>query len=73
MSENLAIFLQKAEECRVKYEKIIKSLQDPDVIKDRKKMIALSQEKKSLENVILPFNEYKNVASKIKEDEKILS
>jgi peptide chain release factor 1 len=73
MTENLSIFLQKAEECKVKYEEIIKSLQDPDVIKDRKKIIVLSQEKKSLENVILPFNEYKDVASKIKEDEKILS
>ena len=73
MAENLGLFLQKAEECRVKYEKVIESLQDPEVIKDRKKIIELSQEKKSLENIILPFNEYKSVTDKIKEDEKILS
>jgi peptide chain release factor 1 len=64
MAENLSLFLQKAEECKVKYEK---------VIKDRKKIIELSQEKKSLESIILPFNEYTNVMAKIKEDEKILS
>jgi len=73
MAENLSLFLQKAEECKVKYEKVIKSLQDPEIIKDRKKTIELSQEKKSLENIILPFNEYMNVMAKIKEDEKILS
>ncbi|MBN1695656.1 peptide chain release factor 1 [candidate division WOR-3 bacterium] len=73
MTENLSLFLQKAEECRAKYEKVIKSLQDTEIIKDRKRIIELSQEKKSLENVILPFNEYANVTAKIKEDEKILS
>jgi peptide chain release factor 1 len=73
MFEELSLFLKKAEECRVKYEKVIKLLQDPEVIKDRKKIIELSQEKKSLENVIFPFDEYKEVSAKIKEDEKILS
>ena len=72
MSENLSLFLRKVEECRVRYEKVIKSLQDPEVIKDRKKIIELSQEKKSLENVIFPFDEYNKVSAKIEEDEKIL-
>ena len=73
MSEKLSLFLKKAEECRDKYKKVIESLQDPEVIKDRKKVIELSQEKKSLENVILPFDEFNEVSLKIKEDEKILS
>jgi peptide chain release factor 1 len=73
MSENLSLFLQRVEECKDKYEEVIKSLQDPEIIKDRKKVIELSQEKKTLENVILPFDEYNEILSKIKEDEKILS
>jgi peptide chain release factor 1 len=73
MFEKLSPFLKKAEECEGKYKKIIESLRDPDVLKDRKKLIELSQEKKSLENVILPFKEYNNVYRKIEEDEKILS
>jgi peptide chain release factor 1 len=73
MSEKLSLFLRRAEECRDKYKKVIESLQDPEIIKDRKKIIELSQEKKSLENIILPFDEFNEVSLKIKEDEKILS
>ncbi len=73
MSDKLSLFLKRAEECRDKYKKVIKSLQEPEVIKDRKKIIELSQEKKSLESVILPFDEYNEVLAKIREDEKILS
>jgi len=73
MSEKLSLFLQKAEECENRYKKVVESLQDPGIVKDRKKIIELSQEKKSLENVILPFKEYSEVSAKIKEDEKILA
>jgi peptide chain release factor 1 len=73
MAEKLSLFIKRAEECRDKYKKVIESLQDPEVIKDRKKIIELSQEKKSLENVIVPFDKYKETLAKIKEDEKILA
>ena len=73
MAEELLLFLRRAEECRDKYKKVIQSLQDPEVIKDRKKVIELSQQKKTLENIILPFDEFNEVSLKIKEDEKILS
>jgi peptide chain release factor 1 len=73
MAEELLLFLRRAEECRDKYKKVIQSLQDPEVIKDRKKIIELSQQKKTLENIILPFDEFNEVSLKIKEDEKILS
>lgn len=73
MSEKISLFLQRVEECKDKYEEIIKLLQDPDTIRNRKKVIELSQEKKSLENIILPFNEYNQVLVKIREDENILS
>jgi peptide chain release factor 1 len=68
----VSAFLDKAEEYRVKYNGILNKLQDPEVIKDRKKVIELSQEKKALESIILPFDEYKKVLDRIKEDEKIL-
>jgi peptide chain release factor 1 len=68
----VTMFLDKAEEYRIRYNRILNKLQDPAVIKDRKKIIELSQEKKALENIILPFDEYKEVLNKIKEDEKIL-
>ena len=73
MPEKLSLFLRRAEECKDKYKKVIQSLQDPEVIKDRKKIIELSQQKKTLENIILPFDEFNEVSLKIKEDEKILS
>ncbi len=73
MSEEFSLFLRRAEECRDKYKKVIKSLQDPEVIKDRKKVIELSQEKKSLESIILPFDKFNEVLAKIREDEQILS
>lgn len=73
MSESISLFLRRVEECKNKYEEVIKFLQDPETIKNRKKVIELSQEKKSLENVLLPFDEYNEVLSKIMEDEKILS
>lgn len=72
MSMKVTMFLDKAEEYRIRYNRILNKLQDPAVIKDRKKIIELSQEKKALENIILPFDEYKEVLNKIKEDEKIL-
>lgn len=73
MSQKPSLFLEKAKEYRDRYEKVIESLQDPEVLKDRNKIIELSQEKKSLEDVILPYKEYNEVLDKIKEDEKILS
>jgi len=73
MSGKPSLFLEKAEKYRAKYEGVLQSLQDPGIIKDRKKIIELSQEKKSLENIILPLNEYNDILGKIKEDEKILA
>ena len=73
MSIKISMFLDKAEEYRVQYNRILNKLQDPEIIKDRKKIIELSQEKKALENIIVPFEEYKEVINKIKEDEKILA
>lgn len=72
MSNKVTAFLEKAEEYRIKYNRILNKLQNPAVMKDRKKIIELSQEKKALENIILPFDEYKEILNKIKEDEKIL-
>ncbi len=73
MSEKLSIFLEKAERCRFEYEEVLKLLQDPEIIKDRKKIIELSQAKKNLENIIFPLNEYNEVVEKINEDEKLLA
>lgn len=72
MSEKTSLFLKKAREYRNKYEEILNSLKDPEVIKDRKRIIELSQEKKSLEDVIEPLNRYNEVVEKISEDKKII-
>jgi peptide chain release factor 1 len=66
-------FLEKAEKCRIKYGEVLNLLQKPENINDRKKLIELSQEKKSLENVIRPLDEYNEILKKIKEDQMILS
>jgi len=73
MAEKRSLFLKKAEECKDKYKRVIESLQNPEVLKDRKKLIELSQERKFLGDVLVPFKEYNDVSEKIKEDEKILS
>jgi peptide chain release factor 1 len=73
MSSIPTFFLEKAEKYRVKYKEILSLLENPENIKDRKKLIELSQEKKSLENVIMPLDEYKEILKKIEEDETLLS
>jgi peptide chain release factor 1 len=73
MSTKVSPFLEKAEEFKIKYEEVLKKLQDPEVLKNRKKIIELSQEKKTLEDVIVPFDKYNEVLNKIKEDEIILN
>ncbi len=65
-------FLKKAEEVKEKYEKILKNLQNPEIVKNREKLIELSKEKKSLEAVIKPYEGYNEVERKIGEDRKII-
>ncbi len=66
-------FLEKAEKYRVKYKEVLSLLENPENIRDRKKLIELLQEKKSLENVIKPLDKYNEILKKIKEDQIILS
>ncbi|MEO0292936.1 MAG: peptide chain release factor 1 [candidate division WOR-3 bacterium] len=65
-------FLEKAKEYKTKYEEVLKALQSPEIITEKKKFIELSQEKKALELVIKPFDEYNKIMEKIKEDENII-
>jgi peptide chain release factor 1 len=73
MSSISTFFLEKAEKYRIKYKEILSLLENPENIKDRKKLIELSQEKKSLENVIRPLDEYREILKKIEEDKTLLS
>ncbi len=65
--------LRKAEEAKEKYKKIWESLQDPELVKDREKLIELSREKKSLEPIINAYEEYNKIDQKIEEDKKLIA
>ena len=65
--------LRKAEEAKEKYKKILESLQDPELVKDREKLIELSREKKSLEMIINVYEEYNKIDQKIEEDKTLIT
>ncbi len=66
-------FLKKAEEAKEKYKNILESLQNPEIVKNRDKLIELSREKKTLENIIDAYNEYNRIDKKIEEDNRLIN
>jgi peptide chain release factor 1 len=66
-------FLKKAEEAKEKYNNILESLQNPEIVKDRDKLIELSREKKNLEIIIDAYNEYNRIDKKIEEDNRLIT
>ena len=66
-------FLKKAEEAKEKYKNILESLQNPEIVKNRDKLIELSREKKTLENIIDAYNEYNRIDKKIEEDNILIN
>ncbi|MCK4421189.1 peptide chain release factor 1 [candidate division WOR-3 bacterium] len=66
------MFLDKIDNLKEKYEKILNDLQTPEILKDREKLIELSRAKKSLEDILNPYEDYKGVMEKIEEDEDLI-
>jgi peptide chain release factor 1 len=66
-------FLKKAEEAKEKYKNILESLQNPEIVKNRDKLIELSREKKTLENIIDAYNEYNRIDKRIEEDNRLIN
>jgi peptide chain release factor 1 len=65
--------LKKTKELKEKLNRIQEELQKPEVLKDRERLIELSREKKSLDGILFPYEEYCKVTQKIEEDKKLIN
>lgn len=70
MAENL--ILTKLEGVKQRFEEVSKQVNDPDVMSDMKRYVALNKEFKDLEPLIAAYNEYKNILSNIDDAKEII-
>ncbi len=64
--------LEKLKEVKEKFDKINEQLSDPEITSDQEKLIKLSKERSSLEDIVDAYNEYKKVIDNIAEQKEIL-
>lgn len=72
MSDKTPSFLKKAAELKEEYREIEEKLKDTEIVNNHEKLIELSKKKKNLEDVIKPYNKYRELESKIEEDKEII-
>ena len=70
MAENL--ILEKLEGVKQRFDEVSKLVNEPDVMSDMKRYVALNKEFKELEPLIKTYEEYKNVLSNIDDAKAIL-
>ena len=66
-------FLDKLREVKDKFESINEQLADPEVISNQERLIKLSKERSSLEDIVSAYEEYENVVKTIKENKEIVN
>ncbi|MFA7195350.1 MAG: PCRF domain-containing protein, partial [Candidatus Neomarinimicrobiota bacterium] len=64
--------LEKLEEIKERYDKVIARLSDPDAFQDADQYRALSRERKQLEPIMAAYQKYKVLLDHIRDDESVL-
>jgi peptide chain release factor 1 len=64
--------LDKYENIRYRFEEVGQQITDPEVMKDMKRYVKLSQEYKHLEELVKSFEEYKNIVDNITSTKQLL-
>ncbi|MDA3818157.1 MAG: peptide chain release factor 1 [Prolixibacteraceae bacterium] len=65
--------IDKYENIKYRFEEVGQQITDPEVMKDMKRYVKLSQEYKHLEELVQSFEEYKNIVDNIVSTKKLLS
>jgi peptide chain release factor 1 len=65
--------LDKYENIKYRFEEVGQQITDPEVMKDMKRYVKLSQEYKHLEELVKSFEEYKNIVDNIASTKQLLS
>ncbi len=66
-------FIHKLKEIKTKFDKINEQLSDPENLSDQEKLIKLSKERSSLEEIVEAYNSYMSVTKNISENEEIVN
>lgn len=65
--------IEKLKEVKDKFDSINEQLADPEIISNQEKLIKLSKERSSLEDIVDAYEKYKKVADSIKEYKEIIN
>ena len=65
--------LNKLEKINERYDELSQLLSNPDIFKDKEKLIKLTKEQKQLEDLVKHYQEYKKILAQIEDDKQILS
>jgi len=66
-------FLEKLREVKEKFDNINKQLADPENLSDQEKLIQLSKERSSLEDIVEVYEKYKTVYETLEENKEIVN
>lgn len=64
--------VEKLEKIRIHFDDINQQLSDPELLKDREKVIQLSKERSDLEDIIVCYKKYSQVLNNIKGNKEII-